>query len=124
MDNRPRGFGEVLRRIISKAVMNVVRDDVIYSAGPLQVCAGQEGGAEAAVCAMRQIFDSNEHMGGVLLVDATNAFNSLNRATALHNMKFICPSLERILCNTYQSPIRMFVSGGNEILSCEGTTQG
>jgi hypothetical protein len=63
VDKRPIGFGEVLRRIISKAVMNVVRDDVIYSAGPLQVCAGQEGGAEAAVHAMRQIFDLNEHMG-------------------------------------------------------------
>ena len=120
---RPIGIGEVPRRIVSKAVMSIVHDDVITSAGPLQVCAGQEGGAEAAAHAMRHVFDSSEEMG-VLLVDATNAFNSLNRTTALLNMKFICPSLEIILNNTYQSPIRMFLPGGEEILSHEGTTQG
>ena len=119
---RPIGVGEVPRRIMAKAVMSIVRDDVLKAAGPLQVCAGQNGGCEAAVHAMREIF-ANTDTHGVLLVDATNAFNSLHRKTAIHNMKFICPALAIVLANTYQSPVRMFISGG-EVLSCEGTTQG
>ena len=115
-------MGEVPRRIMAKAVMSIVRDDVLKAAGPLQVCAGQNGGCEAAVHAMREIF-ANTDTHGVLLVDATNAFNSLHRKTAIHNMKFICPALATVLANTYQSPVRMFISGG-EVLSCEGTTQG
>ena len=39
-------------------------------------------------------------------------------------MKYVCPALETVLTNCYQSPIRLFVSGGGEILSKEGTTLG
>jgi hypothetical protein len=120
---RPIGVGEVLRRIIGKAVMRVVKRDVVEASGALQVCAGLEGGCEAAVHAMRDIFLSDDNEG-ILLVDAANAFNNLNRRAALHNMRFICPALATILSNTYQSPTRMFVRGGGEILSKEGTTQG
>ena len=53
------------------------------AAVPLQLCAGQDGDCEAAVHAMQQIFQSPE-IKAVLLVDATNVFNSLNhKATQL-----------------------------------------
>lgn len=84
------------------------------------MCAGQEGGVEAAIHAMDELFHHDE-VEAVLLVDASNAFNSLNRNSALHNMQYICPSLSIILRNTYQAPVRMFVPGGGEISSCEGT---
>ena len=48
------------------------------AAGSLQLCAGQDAGCEAAVHAMREIYD-DEATEGILLVDASNAFNSLNR---------------------------------------------
>ena len=35
-----------------------------------------------------------------------------------------CPDLHATLRNCYRTPSRLFVSGGEEILSCEGTTQG
>ena len=120
---RPIGVGEVLRRIIGKAVMRIASLDVVSAAGSSQVCAGLEGGCEAAVHAMRDIF-THEDTEGILLVDAANAFNNLNRKAALHNMKLICPALATILTNTYQSLTRMFVSGGGEVLSRKGTTQG
>ena len=41
---RPIGVGEVCRRIIAKAVMQVVKHDVSLAAGTLQVRAGQEEG--------------------------------------------------------------------------------
>ena len=72
---------------------------------------------------MRSVFQTpnNEE---VLLVDANNAFNSLNRRAALHNINIICQSLAITLTNTYRSPVRMFVTGDGEIASTEGTTQG
>ena len=41
---RPIGVGEVLRRIAGKVSMKIFKKDVIYAAGSLQVCAGQEAG--------------------------------------------------------------------------------
>ena len=43
-------------RPISIAILKIIGSDVEEAAGPLQVCAGQEGGCEAEVHAMRQIF--------------------------------------------------------------------
>ena len=53
---RPIDVGEVPRCIIVKAVLRIVSKDVEAAAGPLQVCAGQNGRCEAAVHAMRKIF--------------------------------------------------------------------
>ena len=92
------------------------------AAGPLQVCAGQDGGCKAAVHAMQTIF-KNDCTEGCLLVDASNAFNSLNRRAALHNVSVLCPPLSTVLINTYRAAIRMIVPGSGEILSTEGTTQ-
>jgi hypothetical protein len=72
---------------------------------------------------MRHAFHGEE-VEGALLVDATNAFNSINRQTALHNISVICPSLVKVLHNTYQSPVRCVIPGSGEVSSSEGTTQG
>ena len=87
---RPIGVGEVLRRIIGKMVAKVVKEDVTKSVGSLQVCAGHEAGSEAAIHAIRNI--SQDETEAVLLIDAANAFNSINREAFLHNAKVICPS--------------------------------
>lgn len=120
---RPIGIGEVPRRIISKAVLWILSTDIEDAAGPLQLCAGQVGGCEAAIHAMRLIF-SNQDVEGALLIDAENAFNSINRIAALHNISVLCPSFSNVLINSYRDPVRMIISGGGEITSCEGTTQG
>ena len=91
-DLRPIGVGEDLRRIAGKVVMKVLKEDVRKSAGSLQLCAGHEAGAEAAVHAMHDVFQSNE-TEAVLLVYADNAFNSTNRKTLLHNIQYICTFL-------------------------------
>ena len=119
---RPIGLGD-LRRIIGKVVMTSLREEIISSVGSLQVCAGHEGGCEAAVHAMRTVFQQ-EDSEAVLLVDAANAFNSVNRNAFLHNIRIICPSLSTFVYNCYSSPTRLFVIGGTEISSSEGTTQG
>ena len=122
---RPIGIGEVPQRIIAEAILKVVGGDVEDAAGPPQLCAGQDGGCEAAVHAMRSINFQDSETEAVLLVDANNAFNLLHRKGALHNISIIlCPSIAQILINTYRAPVRQFVTGSGEILSMEGTTQG
>lgn len=120
---RPIAVGEVYRRIICKAIMKVVEPDVRRATAPLQMCVGIPSACEAAVHAMERVFEQDD-VHGILFVDASNAFNALNRAAALHNMPFVCPSLAQVFRNTYSSPSRLFVSGGGEILSREGTCQG
>ena len=87
---RPVGIGEVLRRIIGKAIVQAIKPDILKIAESLQLCAGQPAGCEAAVHAMTDIFQEEE-TDGLLLVDAENAFNALNRSVLLHNMPYICP---------------------------------
>ena len=41
---RPIGIGEVLRRIIGKAVTSVLKTEMRDAAGGLQLCVGHEGG--------------------------------------------------------------------------------
>ena len=120
---RPIGVGEVLRRICGKCVMSVVKKDVVDASGSLQLCAGQKSGSEASIHAMHTIFESDD-TDAVLLIDASNAFNALNRAAALHNIRILCPIIAIYAINTYRQPARLFVIGGKEIVSAEGTTQG
>ena len=72
---------------------------------------------------MHTIFESDE-TDAVLLIDASNAFNSLNRATAMHNIRVLCPIIAAYAINTYRLSSRLFIAGGQEIPSAEGTTQG
>ena len=83
---------------------------------------GKKAGCEAAIHSMRSIF-ANPDTDSVLLVDATNAFNSLNRQVALTNISILCSAIHLILVNAYQRPSCLFV-GGETLLSQDGTTQG
>ena len=100
----PIGVGEVPQRIIAKSILQIIGRDVEEAAGPLQLRAGQDGGCEAAVHSMRSIFQALE-TEVVLLVDANNAFNSINCKAALHKISIICPSLAQTLINTYRAPV-------------------
>ena len=102
--------------------MKVVKYDLQDAVGTIQLCAGQDAGCEAAVHAMEQIFADN-NTEAMILVDASNAFNCLNRQVTLLNCESICPALTHILTNTYRNNSHLFVDG-QCILSKEGTTQG
>ena len=119
---RPIGVGETSRHIIGKAVLTALKEDILDATGTSQLCAGQDGGSEAAIHAMRSIFQ-NESSEAVLLVDASNAFNNLNRQVALRNIQHLCPTLSTILTNTYRADPKLFIDG-QTLYSCEGTTQG
>ena len=119
----PIGVGDVPRRIIAKVILHVIGDDIQLAAGALQTCAGHDAGSEAAIHAMKSIFDDDDTQAA-LLVDATIAFNLVNHHATFHNISVLCPSFSTTLKNTYGAPIRLFITGEGELSSTEGTTQG
>ena len=90
----------IARRIISKAIFTVIGGDIQQAVGTLQLCAGQAAGIEAAIHVMRHIYEDN-NTETLLLVDAENTFNILNRKAALHNISILCPVMSIILQNIY-----------------------
>ena len=89
----PVGIGDMARCIIVKIVLMIARGDIQDAAGSLQLCAGQISRCEAAAHSVRSAVHSvqevfqNEDTEAVLLVDASNAFDYLNRMSALHNIR-------------------------------------
>ena len=102
--------------------MSIFKKEAVSSAGSLQVCAGQEAESEAAIHAIEKMF-KEESTEADLLVDAENAFNSINRKVFLHNIFILCFIISTFVTNCYASPARLFVIGSSEIKSNEGTTQ-
>ena len=71
---RPSGIGETLCRVIGKTVCMATCFDAALVCGSL-------AGIEGVIHGMIQLFSTHEDQDsgwGVLLVDAANAFNSLN----------------------------------------------
>ena len=97
---RPIGIGKTHRRIIAKAVLLITRSDIQDATSPRQLCAGKITNIEEATKGMRAQFSCKD-TDAVLMVDATNAFTSLNRQMALCNIQHLCPPLTIILINTY-----------------------
>ena len=91
---QPIEFGKVLRRIASKVVVLHIREDITSAVGSLQVCAGQEAVCESLVHAIYEIYE-DQSSEAVLLVDASNAFNTINGNAFLHNITIICPPLAK-----------------------------
>ena len=118
----PIGVGEVLQRIISKAILTVLKSDILNVIGYQQLCAALESGCEVAVHAGVDLFEEGK-IHGFIHIDASNAFNSINQPLLLHNMKVLCPEIATYINNWYMKPSRLFITGGKEISSNKGTTQ-
>ena len=72
---------------------------------------------------MHTVFEADDR-DAVLLIDASNAFNALNRATAVHSIRVLCPVIAVYAINTYSKSAHLFITGGKEIVSAKGTKQG
>ena len=72
-------------------------------------CAGKTAGVEAALHAVKAIF-SEESTKAILLVDATNAFNSFNRQVTLRNVRHLCPPFATALINIYNETSKLLIN--------------
>ena len=83
---RPIGIGEPSWKILGKTVALVTRSVLEEVCGVDQLCSGLRSGLEGAVHAIHELLIEHCNFGwGLLLVDATNVFNSVNRVAALWN---------------------------------------
>ena len=64
---------------------------------------------------MRQIYE-DPATEGTLLVDASNAFNDLNRKAAINNLKYTCPEFSGYVNNLYRGDAKLFVAGSNDVV--------
>ena len=80
----------MIRKIVAKCAVQIAKPEIIQATGSMQVCAGQKSGSQAAIQAMSEKFHG-EDTDAVLLIDASNAFSSMNRMTAFHNILVTCP---------------------------------
>ena len=96
---RPMRIGECHQQMKAKAMALVTGPDVQNACSSDQLCSGAKAGIEAAVHAMRELIMSDDS-DGFLLVDASNAFNSLNQPAALWNCGVLWPRCSRLLFNS------------------------
>ena len=125
---RPIGVGEVMRRIIGRAIVTCIKNDLKFLGGNLQLCLGQRCGTEHAIHSLREAFEQPETQA-ILLIDAKNSQFEHRRSSLLmrrhrpssllmRKMFFVNP-----FTWLYKSPSNLYVS--HKVLqSREGTTQG
>lgn len=88
--------------------------DIQQAVGSLQVLPGQDTGEEATIHAMNDLFQQNETKA-VLLVDAENVFNSINKKAILHKISITCPVILTFVSNCYLVLARLYVFGNKDI---------
>ena len=91
-----------------------------------QLACGMQSGIGGAIHAISALYDDHSNDGwGFLLMDAANAFNSVNRAGALWNAQVLWPSCSHFLFNTYKGYAFLLLKSSNEmLLSRKDVTEG
>eukprot|EP00957_Ditylum_brightwellii_P017209 1297488-Ditylum_brightwellii.AAC.1 len=92
----------------------------------IAVC-GDEAGREGAVHSIKQMWNDHaeEDGWGILLVDARNAFNKVNRRAMLWNVRHSWASGAQFAFNTYRHWRKLVLCGHKDLaFSKEGVTQG
>ena len=117
---RPIRVGEVIRRIIGKCVIKGEKAKCHWCQWSLQVCAGHKCGSEAVIHTMHSIFEADDIDAVLLNYQCIKCLQCFEQSCcpAYHH-----PTIATYTMNTYREPARLFVTGGKELKSAEGTTQ-
>ena len=106
---RPIAVGEVLRRLSSKCATRAVLPDALSILSPLQVGVGLPGRCDAVLhSVMSVLHDTNIPSNNkfTLLVDFSNAFNSINRAAMFKEVRSRLPKITSWMeCSYGSQPI-------------------
>ena len=123
--HRPIAIGRVLRHLTSKSVAHAVCGEAYDTLTLLQVSVGVISGCEARVHADSSVLENESIAPGhcwTLLIDFTNAFNSIDCEYMFQKVKARIPSMSPWMNSWYQSqPLLHF--GDRTNLSCPGVLQ-
>ena len=81
----PVGLGEKWRRLFAKIILKVTVSETTIVCQDDQLCDGIKAGIDNAIHGVQALWDKNSYTEewGFLLVDAKNAFNSINQVGLL-----------------------------------------
>ena len=123
---RPIAVGEVLLCLTSKCLSHLARSEAIETLTPLQLGVGVRVGCEVfvhAVNSVQRVANIPPREQWTLLLDFSNAFNSIDRHSMFLEVRARIPSLAAwIECCYGARPILHL--GKKSILSCCGVQQG
>ena len=108
---------------MGKTILAIISDDIQKAAGSVQLCAGQIAGVEAAIHSVN-IAMEDDAVEAVVFVDASIAFNNLNREAALRNIQSVYPTLAIIATNTYSLRKASSLFVNQQTIQLKDTTQG
>ena len=122
---RPIAIGEILRRLVGKVLCQNVKQAAQTYFWPRQVGVGSPLGADCAIHTVRQWCQrhSGDSSKVVLKLDFENAFNTVDRAKALAELRAQFPGLARWAHWCYGSHSNLFF-GDFKLDSATGVQQG
>ena len=105
----PQSVLEVLRRLVSKCLAQAVRSSALSVLAPLQLGVNVKGGCEAIIHAVSHLMNSPSNQRWILLLDFTNAFNSVDRQAMFADIRHRIPSLSAWIegCYSCQPILRL-----------------
>ena len=121
---RPIAVGEVLRRLVSKCLATLAHCQALAHLSPLQLGVSVRGGCEAIVHATSHLMSSLQgDERWTLLLDFTNAFNSISRQAMFVEFRRHLPGLSAWMESCYSCQPLLHL-GQDIIHSCCGVQQG
>ena len=125
-DLRPIAVGEVLRRLVSKSLSTVLRQEAGQVLSPHQLGVAVKSGCEAIVHSVSRVLEdpnSDPNDCWTLLIDFSNAFNTIDRSSMLQEIRARIPSLSSWLECCYGGRPHLHLED-KCISSCSGVQQG
>lgn len=91
----------------------------------VQLCASIKCGVEDAIHTVSDLHNLHNDNHGLIVVNAKNAFNTINRSALLWNVRVLWPRASRFIFNTYHGHFPLIFKGCLVILnSSESVVQG
>ena len=116
----PIAVGEVLRRLTSKCLSFAACSAAFSRLAPLQLGVSVKGGCEAVIHSVSHLMSSGQpDQWWVLLLDFTNAFNTINRNSMFEEFRAHIPGLSAWIESCYSGQPFLHL-GSDTILSCCG----
>ena len=107
----------MFRRIISKSVTKVTKQNVIGASGSLW--ATNQGVRQLYMPCAKYLKQTRQ-----MRLYLSTRQTPLTPLIGLHNIRVLCPMIATYAINAYRASPRLFVIGGKELESYEGSTQG
>ena len=124
---RPIAIGEVLARLIGRAIALQTRGALARHLSPHQVGVGVKSGGEQVIHDLRAFLDVHPNWV-VVNVDVSNAFNTLARAPIFEEVRSVLPGLLPFVRSFYGQPSPLLYchrgGGVTELESSRGVRQG